>query len=100
LIHVRIWMIAMLVGCGGGPMLRNAPRPNPSYVAGGAAALAGALTVLDPDGAAARAEEDSAGCVPIQPPLHVSRYVPESAFDALDASSAVPPIVVPEDGDR
>ena len=94
-------MIAMvLVGCGGGPMLRNAPRPNPSYVAGGAAALATAMTVLDPDAAAARAEEDSAGCVPIEPPMHVSRYVPESAFDDLDAARATPPVVVPQVDDR
>jgi hypothetical protein len=93
-------MIALLlVGCGGGPLLRNAPRPNPAYVAVGAAALAGAMTVLDPDRAAARAEEDSAGCVPIEPPMHVSRYVPESAFDELDDAKASPPAVVP-DNDR
>jgi hypothetical protein len=84
---MRTWMIAtLLAGCGGGPLLRNAPRPTPSYVAGGAAALAGAMTLLDPDAAASRAEDDSAGCVPIEPPMHVSRYVPESAFDALDAA--------------
>jgi hypothetical protein len=82
---MRNYLIAMLLaGCGGGPMLRNAPRVNPSYVAGGAAAVAGALTLADPDAAAARAEEDSWGCVPIPPPKNVSRIVPESAFDELD----------------
>jgi len=91
-------MIAMLLaGCGGGPMLRNVPRANPSYVAAGAAALAGAMTVADPDAAAARAEDDSAGCVPISPPMHVSRYIPESAFDELDAIQASPPVVAPVD---
>ncbi len=72
----------LFAGCGA-PVLRNMPRLDPAYVAGGAAAVAGALTLLDPDGAAANAEQ--AGYVPVEPP-NVSQYVPEEAFDALDAA--------------
>jgi len=49
-------MIAILLtGCGA-PVLRNAPRPDPAYVAAGAAAVAGTLTALDPDGQARNVE--------------------------------------------
>jgi outer membrane biosynthesis protein TonB len=47
----------LLVACGGDPVLRNAPRPNTAAVAGAAAAVAGAATLADPNGAARRQDE-------------------------------------------
>lgn len=47
----------LLVSCGGDPVLRNAPRPNTAAVAGGAAAIAGAATLADPNGQAQRVKE-------------------------------------------
>jgi hypothetical protein len=68
----------LLVGCGG-PMLRNAPRPNPTYVAGGAAALASVLTLLDPDWAERNAKEEASS----HPPTNET-IIPADVLDRLD----------------
>ena len=66
-------------------MLQNALlHPNAAYMAGGAAAVAGALTLLDPHAAQATAEKQGVGDRPIAPPRNVSSTVPEEVFDRLD----------------
>lgn len=56
---MRAFLFGLLLfsGCGGDPVLRNAPRPNTAAVAGAAAGIAGAATLVDPNGQAARVEE-------------------------------------------
>lgn len=55
---MKLWMAMMLLSaCGGGPALRNVPQPNKNVMAGGAAAIAGAATLADPNGQAQRVKE-------------------------------------------
>jgi hypothetical protein len=78
---MRNLLIAILLAGCGAPLLRNAPRPDPAYVAAGAAAVAGTLTALDPDGQARNVEEASAaGRVDDQVG---SEVVPADVFDRL-----------------
>lgn len=81
---MRRWLLAtvVLVGCGG-PVLRNAPRPNPNVVAASAAAIAGAATLADPDAAARRQEAKREGDVG-KKPQEVNDHVPSSLLDTLD----------------
>jgi hypothetical protein len=48
--------VALLGACGGPPLLQNVPRPNTAAVAGVAAGTAAALTLANPQGAAAAQE--------------------------------------------
>jgi hypothetical protein len=50
-------MLCLVVGCGGAPIARNVPAPNKAAAAGIAAGAAAAITLADPQGAAARQEE-------------------------------------------
>ncbi|HUS65163.1 MAG TPA: BamA/TamA family outer membrane protein [Kofleriaceae bacterium] len=55
------WIAWMVTGVGcGGPVLQNAPAPNPTHVAAAAAGAAAAMTLADPDGAARKPEKDDA----------------------------------------
>lgn len=74
-----------LGGCGG-PLLQNAPKPDPAVVAGAAAALAGAATLADPAGAAKRQEENKP--VAEKRPINVKTIVPASVLDHLDENKA------------
>lgn len=74
-------MLALLLAGCGGPMLRNVPRPNPAYVATGAAAVAAIITLADPDGAERTAERAAAA----NAPTDASPLVPVELLDQLDA---------------
>jgi len=80
--RIRLLAVACLVGCGG-PVLRNAPRPNPTVMAAAAAAVAGAATLADPDAAAKRQEQKKEGEV-AKPPQKVTDTVPHDVLDRLD----------------
>jgi hypothetical protein len=77
------WMLLALCGCGGGPLLQNLPRPNPAAVAGVAAAVAGAATLADPQGAARRQEAKDKG-EPDNQGVEVHEHVPADVLDRLD----------------
>jgi hypothetical protein len=79
---MRAWLLALVVGCGGGPVLRNAPKPDPSVVAGAAAALAGAATLADPTAAAKRVEANKVDDE--KRPQRVKATVPSDVLDRVD----------------
>lgn len=88
--RAAILAVAMLAACGP-PALQNAPRPNPSAVAGAAAAIAGAATLADPDAAARKANaEQNKDNVDPDHTVPVHETVPEDVFDRLDAKKAQP----------
>lgn len=77
-----IVFIASVAGCGG-PALQNVPKPDPAVVAGAAAAVAGAATLADPNGAAKRQEQKEP-----QKSLRPKKSggtVPDDVLDRLDA---------------
>lgn len=76
-------------GCGG-PALQNAPRPNPTAVAGAAAALAGAATLAAPDAAGRRASEANKPTAELRP-IKPGPSVPADVLDRLDKVQAHPP---------
>jgi hypothetical protein len=84
--RVAIFLVVSALGCGG-PVLRNAPRANPTVMAATAAAIAGAATLADPDAAARRQEQKKAGEVtrtreaPAEP-------MPTDVLDRLDQLEA------------
>lgn len=69
-------------GCGGAPVLAGAPKPDPAVVAGAAAAVAGAATLADPKGQAARVEANKP--VEDKKPVRVKESVPSGVLDRLD----------------
>jgi hypothetical protein len=76
-------MLIALAACGGPPLLQNAPRPNPAVVAGAAAAIAGAATLADPQGAAKRQEVKDQR-EPDNRGVDVHETVSADALDRLD----------------
>jgi hypothetical protein len=78
-------VMLFLAGCGG-PALQNVPKPDPAVVAGAAAAVAGAATLANPDGAAARQEQKKP--VKDKKPMKSGGTVPADVFDRLDAKKA------------
>ena len=83
--HVRHlgWILLACVACGA-PVARNVPAPNKAAAAGIAAGAAAALTLADPQAAAARAE--SAKQNDEEPkPQNVKTTVPADVLDRLDA---------------
>jgi hypothetical protein len=90
----RVLALVSLLGCGGGPALRNAPRPDPAVVAAGAAAIAGAATLADPDAAAKRQEVKREYDVD-KPPESKPEPMPVDVLDRLDQADATRP----RDGD-
>lgn len=80
------WWIAVVVasGCGAAPnqpLLANAPRPNPSAVAGGAAAAAAAITLASPD--SARGPEKKKNDEN-KKPINVKEHVTSDVLDRAD----------------
>ena len=72
-------------------MLGNVPRANPAAVAGVAAAVAGAATLADPNGAAKRQEATQTPAEMREIDQH--KTVPHDVFDRLDAAPKQPPLV-------
>jgi hypothetical protein len=84
---MRAWWIvlALVLVCGcGGPVLQNAPHPDPGIVAAAAAAAATAATLADPDAAAKHQEQkhDSDDHKPRD--VQVNQNVPPDVLDRLD----------------
>ncbi|MEZ4360398.1 MAG: hypothetical protein R3B48_09470 [Kofleriaceae bacterium] len=81
--------LVLWAGACGGPVLQNAPRPDPAVVAGAAAATAAAITLADPDAAARRAaanedarrKREQARGVPTS-----NESAPADVLDRLDAA--------------
>src|SRR5512146_477767 len=73
--------LAGSTGCGGQPMLANAPHPNNAAMAGGAAAAAAALTLVDPDAATRKPEKKQEE---EKQPVDVKETVPSDVFDRAD----------------
>jgi hypothetical protein len=76
----------LLAACGP-PALRNVPQPNKAVMAGAAAAIAGAATLADPQGAARRNAEANKD----DPDLKAQRgggTVPADVLDRLDEKKA------------
>jgi hypothetical protein len=79
--------MAGLLGCGG-PALRNAPRVNPAVVAAGAAAIAGAATLADPDAAARRQERHKQDGAVAKDSASSYEVMPSELLDRLDEVEA------------
>lgn len=73
----------LVVAACGGPALQNVPKPDPAVVAGAAAAVAGAATLADPNGAAKR--QENAKPQPSMRPKKSGGTVPGDVLDRLDA---------------
>jgi hypothetical protein len=79
----------LLAACGAQPnqpVLANAPRPNPSAVAGGAAAAAAAITLASPDSANPEKKKPEVE----KKPIKVKENVPAATLDRLDKQPAAP----------
>ena len=92
--HVPVWIPLLLCACTDRPALTNVPRPNPTYAAGAAAAVAGAATLASPD-AAGKAAAEANRPDPSNKPKKSGGTVPAAVFDRLevatrDAGSAPP----------
>lgn len=74
-------------------MLGNVPRANPAAVAGVAAAVAGAATLADPNGAAKRQEATQTPAEMREIDAH--KTVPRDVFDRLDEAPKPQPLVQP-----
>lgn len=81
-----VFLVVCALGCGG-PVLRNAPRANPTVMAATAAAIAGAATLADPDAAARRQEQKKAGAVTRSRNVP-SEPMPPDVLDRLDELEA------------
>ncbi|MBK7539228.1 MAG: hypothetical protein IPI49_28460 [Myxococcales bacterium] len=92
----RLWFACLAAlavgGACGGPVLQNAPRPNPTVVAGAVAATAAAITLADPDAAARHASEvEKSGRAEREPASSGSRETaPVEVLDRLDEAQAHP----------
>jgi hypothetical protein len=87
-----VLLALLLAACGGGPdpILRNAPQPSTSAVAGAAAAIAGAATLAAPNAAAARVQEANRPDDDDRP-QRPGPNVPADVLDRLDEEPAAPP---------
>lgn len=77
-----VCVLAVAAACGGGPALRNAPRPDPAVVAAAATAVATAATIADPQAAARKAEQK--GGQPEGRVVGGDRSMPAGVLDRLD----------------
>lgn len=84
--------VALLGACGGPPLLQNVPRPNTAAVAGIAAGTAAALTLANPQGAAA-AQEARKPNKELQPNRSEAN-VPSDVLDRLDEKQKQKPAAV------
>lgn len=81
------FMVASLMSACGGPVLQNVPAPNKAVVAGAAAATAAAVTLADPDFAAANANrEREAFAREPREPDGSKESAPADVLDRLDAA--------------
>lgn len=81
---MRAMVFVVLASCSAQPdkpLLANVPRPNPTYVAGGVAAAAAAITLADPDAASRRPEKNQDA---EKRPIKVKEHVPAGVLDRLD----------------
>ena len=74
------------LGACGGPVLKNAPRPDPGAVAGVAAAAAAAITLADPN-AATRGKPEQPVEEQDKAPIEVKQHVTSDVLDRLDDGS-------------
>jgi hypothetical protein len=80
-------VVASLMSACGGPVLQNVPAPNKAVVAGAAAATAAAVTLADPDFAAANANrEREAWAREPREPDGTKESAPADVLDRLDAA--------------
>lgn len=78
-------MLLALAACGG-PVLQDAPHPNPAHVAAAAAGTAAAMTLADPDAAARKQEENKPE--PDNRGQEVTETVPIDVLDRAEAARA------------
>jgi hypothetical protein len=78
-------VVSVALAACGGPVLQNAPRPNPAIVAGAAAATAAAITLADPDGAARNVNAEHEMHRPVERVQPTSgETAPADVLDRLD----------------
>ena len=70
----------------GAPVLRNAPRPDPSAMAFGTAVVASVLTLLDPESHHRAIEQAYRDGMPEPRPQRVTEVVTSDVLDRLDAA--------------
>jgi hypothetical protein len=83
-------VIALAGGCSE-PILKNAPRPPASHVAGVAAAAATAVTLANPDAAADKSEEAQRAGAPPPRTRAVHETIPADVLERLEHARAAPP---------
>jgi hypothetical protein len=89
--RLSLLLVVALVGaCGGPPLLQNVPRPNTAAVAGIAAGTAAALTLANPQGAAA-AQEARKPNKELQA-KRTDADVPSDVLDRLDEKQKQKPV--------
>jgi hypothetical protein len=81
------WLLFALAACGGGPALQNVPQPSTKAMAAGAAAIAGAATLADPQGQQNRVQEANKP----DENLKVQKSGPPVPADVLDRLDQAPP---------
>lgn len=82
-------VMALAAGCSE-PILKNAPHPPASQVAGVAAAAATAVTLANPDAAAHKSEEAQRAAAPPPQTRAVHESIPADVLDRLDHVRAAP----------
>lgn len=93
-LHIASLLVA-LAACGG-PVLQNAPRPNPAAVAGIAAATAAAITLAAPDATARNAENvHRSGQIDRDAQTASHETAPVEVLDRLDAQQPARPPTPP-----
>ncbi|MBL8622833.1 MAG: hypothetical protein JNK64_16070 [Myxococcales bacterium] len=98
---MRITSLLLVVALAGGcsePILKNAPHPPSSHVAGVAAAAATAVTLANPDAAAHKSEEAQRAGAPPPRTTAVHETIPADVLDRLDHArpDTPPPRVAPQ----
>ncbi len=88
-------LVMALAGACSEPILKNAPHPPSSHVAGVAAAAATAVTLANPDAAAHRREEAQRAGSPPPQTRAVRETVPADVLDRLDHARATAPTPAP-----
>jgi hypothetical protein len=85
-----ITVVVVATACNKGPVLQNAPKPNPTAVAGVAAGVAAAATLADPQAAkkaeAREAEARQGGAADLR--TRSQPTIPADVFDRMDTVDA------------
>jgi hypothetical protein len=90
----QLAIVFALAGCGGSPLLANAPHPNNAAVAGVAAAAAAAMMLADPNGNTFKRESKLTPDEQREVDSHAT--VPKDVFDRLDQEPAPQPGAKPQ----